>query len=302
MSDDRGPNRSLPLILIGLGVLVLLFNLGWLRGIFGNLFALLQLWPIALIAVGADLVTKGRYRLIIVVAAIVVGLLLLFVWQRPGSGAGAGAGEAQQVEVALGAARAISLELDTGVADLRLDSAPGGFGALTGSITSGRRENVDVDWRERGDTLEIEVRSRQGRGPFGFLNWGGDLGGGWDLTLAEGVPVDIDIDVGVGDVELDLGRVNLRSVEVDAGVGETTVTLPEAAFEARVDGGVGNITLLLPAGLPVRIDVDSGLGGVDVDDSFVRDGDSYTSANYSGGGARISIDAGVGRVRVDTIR
>ena len=299
-----GGGSSLPYILIGLGLLILLLNLGWFGDLFGGLFSLLRLWPLALITVGADMVTNGRYRLIIVVAAIVVGLLLLASWRRPG-GVGA-TGEAQAVNVALDGASRIDLNLDTGLAELTLGSAPNGSTALSGQVVPVRGESVTVESRRSAGTLDIEVIGRSGRGPFGFFNLFGGPGadrGDWNLTLAEGVPVDIDIDSGVGDVDLDLARVDLRSLEIDAGFGSMTVVLPRnGGFDAAIDGGVGSITLLLPAGAPVRIDVDSGIGNIDVDDSFERDGNSFTSAGYrDGGGARITIDVGIGEVMVDTV-
>jgi len=300
--NGGGSDRSsLPYILIAVGLLVLLFNLGWWGDVFGSILRVLQLWPVALIAVGADLITKGRYRAIIIVAAVVIGLLLLIVWQRPG----AGSGEIREVNVALGAATSINLELDTGVADVNLDSLPGGFSALSGEVSVTARERVSVDWRERGGTLEIEVRSRSSSGPFGFLSWGGISSGerNWDLTLAEDVPTELDIDLGVGDVDLDLADVDLRRLELDAGVGSASISLPHNdGYDVTIDGGVGDVTLVLPVGMPARITVDSGLGRVDFDDSFARDGDSFINSEYrSGSGAAlIDVDAGVGKVRIET--
>lgn len=314
MSDNSGSNQgrsggnrssSLPYLLIGIGLLVLLYNLGWLGDIFGSVVRVLQLWPVALIAVGADLLTKGRYRAAIAAAAVVVGLVLLFVWQRPPGAAGAG--EVQQVNVALAAARSIDLKLESGVNGLQLGSSAGSASALSGEVAVGRRERVSVDWRERGGTLDIEVVSRRAGGPFAFFNWTG-VGGAtraWDLALSERVPVELDVDLGVGEADLDLARVDLRHLDLDAGVGSTYISLPHNTnLEATINGGVGEITVVLPAGLPARIDVDSGLGRVEVDDAFERRGGSYLSPTYREGSsaAIIDIDVGVGEVRVLTTR
>lgn len=301
----RGGDRSsLAYILIGLGLLILLLNLGWFGDLFGGLFSLLRLWPVALIAVGADMVTGGKYRLIVVAAAVVVGLLLLASWQRPG--AGGVRGEAQFVDVPLDGANRIDLNLETGVTELTMASAPSGATALSGEIVPTGSENVTVQSRRSGGTLDIEVVSRSERGAFGFFDFVGPrtVQGGWNLVLTEGVPVDLDIDTGVGSVDLDLSLVDLRSLELNAGVGSTTVALPRnAGFDAAIDGGVGSITLLLPEGAPVRIDVDTGIGDIDIDGSFERNGNIYTTASYrdDGAGARISIDVGIGQVRVDTV-
>src|SRR5690606_22672532 len=126
---------------------------------------------------------------------------------------------------------------------------------LAGEIVPVRSESVDLESRLNGGTLDIRVRSRSERGPFGWLDFvggPGNTGGTWDLTLAEGVPVELDVDSGVGTVDLDLSRIDLRRLELDAGVGATTVALPgDTGFDASIDGGVGSVTLLVPRGAAV---------------------------------------------------
>lgn len=301
MTGDR--NRTVPYILIAVGLVLLLANFGWFRDGLGSIFSLLRLWPVALIAVGADLITRGRYRLIIIAAAVVVGLLLLTVWQRPGSAFSVG--ETRVVEVPLDGASRIDLEIESGVAALRLDSSAGGP-ALGGEITPVRAEVIDLDSRVSGGTLVVRVRSRSERGPFGWLDFvggPGNTGGTWDLAVREGVPLELEVDSGVGNVELDLGRLDLRRLELDAGVGAVTLALPASEFDAVINGGVGAVRLSVPRDAAVRIDVDTGIGDVDIDGAFERDGDSYTTAAYrqAGGGARIAIDVGVGEVTVDAV-
>lgn len=296
-------NRALPYILIGIGLVLLLANFGWFGDILGNLFSLLRLWPLALIAIGADLITRGRYRVIIIAAAVVIGLIMLAVWQRPGSRFAAG--ETQIVDVPLGGAARLDLELETGVTALRLDSVVGGP-ALSGEIVPVRGEVVDLDTRHSGGTLVVQVRSRTDRGPFGWLDFvggPGNTGGTWDLAVLENVPVDLEVDSGVGNVDLDLSRVDLSRLELEGGVGATYLALPATTYDASISGGIGAVRLTVPQAAAVRIDVDTGLGDLDIDPVFERDGDTYTTAAYreAGGGASISIDVGIGEVTVDAV-
>ena len=70
---------------------------------------------------------------------------------------------------------------------------------------------------------------------------------------------------------------------------------------AEIDGGVGNITLRVPDGVEARINIDSGLGQVNVDNRFSRQGDNnYVTSGYDGAAERldITLKAGVGSVEV----
>lgn len=292
----------LPYVLIGIGAVILIGNLGGgfdpLIRFFGSI---LSLWPIVLIAIGVDMITSGRYRLIVVGAAVAVGLVLTFA---PGSlgGVMSRVGERQDVTIALESASRLDLDIDLGVARLVLGSSPGMTQAVSGTVQPSRGERFEQQFQRRGATLDVELRSRNAGGPFGVGFIGGTGGGTWDLRLTERVPIDLDIDAGVGGSELDLRGLQLAAFDLDAGVGSVEVTLPGGDYQASIDGGVGSITIRLPAGAPARIDVDTGLGGVSADAAFQRSGDVYTTANYDGSGVRLAVSAGVGQVRIETTR
>ncbi len=69
-------NYTLAIVLIAIGVLIMLLNFGTLNWF--TTLNVLQLWPIVLIAVGIDIWTRGRYRLMVVLAALGVGVGLYF--------------------------------------------------------------------------------------------------------------------------------------------------------------------------------------------------------------------------------
>jgi len=297
------PQRNyLPYILIIIGVLILLGNLGsGFDSVFRALGSLLNLWPFALIAVGVDLLTGGKYRAIVIAAAVVVALVFLFASPRFG-GAMAGAGAPQDVRIALEDASSVEVLLDLGIADLTLGSRPMAGEAIGGVVTPSRAERFEQQWSRRGATLDVDLRSRSSRGPFNFGFFGVGEGGTWDLRLSENVPIDLEIDAGVGRSRLDLRRVRLTGFDLDAGVGAVDATLPGGDYQASIEGGVGAITIRLPEGTPARVEVDTGIGGVSTDANFQRDGDVFTTPDFAGTGVRLEIDAGVGQVRIETVR
>ncbi|HET8984590.1 MAG TPA: toast rack family protein [Trueperaceae bacterium] len=304
MTQQPGTPKStnyLPYILIVVGVLILVGNLGpGFGSVFSAIGSLLNLWPIALIAVGVDLITAGKYRTIVIGAAVVIALVFLFAAPRLGGGM-AGAGERQDVNIPLDGATAVDVTIDMGVAKLRLGSSSTAADAVSGVVQPSRGERFEMDSSRRGSTLDVELRSRSTRGSFNFGVFGAVDGGTWNLNLTERVPIDLEIDAGVGSSELDLRNVQLSSFDLDAGVGSVEATLPGGNYSGSIDGGVGSITLRLPRGTPARIEVDTGLGGVSAGGEFQRSGDVYTTANYGGNGVRLSISAGVGQVRIETV-
>jgi predicted membrane protein len=94
----------------------------------------------------------------------------------------------------------------------------------------------------------------------------------------------------------------VQNLVVDSGAGNTTVALPEkpGLMTAEIDGGVGNVTLRVPDGVQARINVDSGIGNVDVDSRFTKQGDNYVTSGYDSATDRIDValDMGVGNVKV----
>lgn len=96
-------------------------------------------------------------------------------------------------------------------------------------------------------------------------------------------------DQGIGNTTLDLSRIGLSGLD-----GPVTT---------RIDGGVGNVVVTVPRSADVRIDVDGGMGNVDLlglgsDGGYSRG----SGAAWSGDEDPeivLTIDAGIGNVEVD---
>ena len=85
-----------------------------------------------------------------------------------------------------------------------------------------------------------------------------------------------------------------------------TITLPRAGgFTGTVDGGVGSTTILVPADLAVVIEVDTGVGAVNVEAGFEKSGNTYRSPAARTAGAdvaRLRVDVGVGSLTIRSRR
>jgi len=298
--SSGGSRRNvLPYVLIGVGVLVLLGNLGLFRfgALIDALINVLNLWPVVLIALGVDMVTRGKYRALVAAAAVIVGVVMLMT----GGGFG-GSTDARSNDIAIplaGASRA-DVRLQVGVATLDLKTADGRGDVLWGTIETGRGESLNSTSRVSGDTVIVSIASERGS-TMGISR--GDRN--WDLTLADDVPTTLDVNSGVGRSNLDLRDVELLGLKVDAGVGDVSVALPdEGTYTGSVNAGVGSVSILVPEDAAVRLTVRAGLGRVNVRGGFTQDGDVYTSPGYRPGepAATLRVEGGVGELTIETVR
>jgi hypothetical protein len=111
----------------------------------------------------------------------------------------------------------------------------------------------------------------------------------WDLRLNDDVSTEMSVKVGAGKSELELGSLSLTELEVETGAGEVTVDLAGASslsrlefkmgagqltldltgvreedLDARIEGGVGEATLRLPRDAGVRVEVQAGIGAINL--------------------------------------
>lgn len=286
----------LPLLLIVGGLLLLASNQGWID--WRALGEFLRLWPLALVAVGADLLTNGRYRLPIVAGTLVLALLL-FALIGTGASPASGRLGGRAIDHPLSGATAASVTLRSGVSRLELRGGAEPGQLLNGTITTRRGERIEESVRGAKARPEITISSAGGAQPllFGF-----NESSAWELRLTDEIPVMLSVEAGVGRAALELSDVLLEGLSLRTGVGATTVTLPRrGAYEASIEAGVGETTVRLPPGLGARISVSRGLGSVSVPRGFARTDDTYTSPGFEDAEARVElrISAGVGSLIIE---
>lgn len=117
--------------------------------------------------------------------------------------------------------------------------------------------------------------------------------------------------VGIGELEVDFGDATVAqaSVEIQAGTGDVTIDAKRSAWtgtnELEIQGGTGDVTVYLPRGVGIRVEVESGIGGIDVrgldrDGDGDGDGDGYANslASSSDDVLEVEIEVGTGDVTV----
>ena len=295
----RRPSLFWPVLLIGLGVLLLLQNFGLLpRGMWA---ALVPLWPVLLIVLGLDMFIGRRSlagaSLVLALSALIVAASLTWAALRAQA---LPPGQSQALIQTFRGAEKVSVNLDFAVGELNVSALTASDYLMEGDVKNGPGETVEQSYSVKESEGRLTLSQRR-NGLFAPFLSGRDANTRWDIRLASKVPLALDVDTGVGAANLDLSGLHLTALKLDTGVGQTNVIFPGSGpMQATVDTGVGDLTLTIPADLPTRITVDSGLTGVHIPARFSRDGNVYTTAGFSATGHYLDLEvrAGIGSVTV----
>lgn len=311
-------------ILFTAGLIWFLYNVDVISGSGINL--VLNLWPLALIALGADLLLQQsapRLGLYIVLGlAFVVVVAAIFA---PRLGIGVVATSTDTYNEPLDEAERAVINLYPGVGQLNIRAIEGTeaqdtlFNAVSTHLG-------DVTYSVHGTTdRRIELGQKQVNSA-GWLGTDKDLR--WDISLTDAIPLSLSVNTGVGDANLDFTGLTLDDLTLTGGVGSIYLSLPEqeATYQIDVNSGVGDLDLNIPddsdvsvnlsggvgdlsidvsEGTPLQIRVSSGLGNVNLPTSLQRidtgtGGELWQTSNYEGAERRVSISvqSGLGSLTI----
>lgn len=289
-----------PLILITIGILLLLANLGYLPLSIWQIAA--QFWPLILVLVGLDIIFGRRSWLgAIVIVVLWIALIAGVLWLAFTQGGGLlpmRAAITEPLNQPLGDITTATVELSAGassvfVTSLGTDSA----NLMEGKFAHPEGTRVIQSYNASGTTGRLVLREEGN--PVTVI---GASTSRWDVGLYPQIPLALQINGGIGRVDLDLGTLNVTSLDINAGVGSVTVAAPKAgAMRIKINGGVGSATITIPPEVAARIRVDSGLGGIRIDESrFPKSDKIYQSADYASASNKVEIDVdgGVGSVTI----
>ncbi len=197
-------------------------------------------------------------------------------------------------------------------ADVRLTLGAGEL-AVTGEAPEGALLQATVFSREAVWQPEIVQGMANGTKTIALTDKGHkgkewfavDSPNTWTISLQDQVPTRLDVSVGGGNNRLYLGTLNLETLTVHTGAGDTEIDLAGyhgGRFDATVKNGVGDLTLRVPKESNTRVRVHSGIGDVSPQGFVVEDG-TYVTAGFDRSRAvnEIALDQGVGSITLETI-
>jgi len=285
-----------PVILIGLGIVFLLNNLGVLSWSVWEV--LLRMWPVLLIALGLDLLIGRRsiwgslLALVLILAVLAGGLWLSGVHLGTGSWTG------EVISQPLEGATQARVVINQGSGVQRIGALSETANLVEGKIRLAEGESVTRHFAVEGGTASFELRTQGAVWVGPYL---GEAGPTWDLGLNPEVPLQLSLSLGAGEYEIDLRDLRVRELDASLGAGQTTIILPqEGGFRGKVSGAVGQTVIVVPEGLAARITMSAALVHRDVPGSFRRDGDVYTSPGYEMAEKRVELEVSqaIGQISV----
>ncbi len=252
-----------PILLVGVGVVWLLSNLGYIEPI--SLGSVLRFWPVILIVMGIDILFSRRFPWV----GAVVGLLavagvvaLLLTAPRVGVSTGAQT-RTEYFSTPLEGVQTVEYDIDT-------SSAPVDFSVLTGNDTDLISAKITHRGTMRFDvtgTTDKIIKMSEYTDNTTWFSWDFSFDSQrWEIALAPDVPTDIILNGGSGSLDIDLRGVELNSLRTDFGSGSSDVILPETdqAYIAEIESGSGSVNIELPSDTSMTLTIDSGSGSTSV--------------------------------------
>ncbi len=263
------PYRSLfwPILILGIGVVWLLANLGYIAPISWSL--LLRLWPVLLIVAGIDLLIGRSSQVIGALIGLLTVAFIVYVLVAGGSLAvGAFAnGSATLVTdhfvEPIGNANSANVYLDLG-------SVSSSVYALNTSSSELFDATIDhygqVRFTATGDTAKT-LRLTRDAVNSSFFDTFGPQPRQWQIGMSAKVPTELAVNSGSGSVHLDLTPFQLRSLNLDSGSGSVNLTLANAQqpYRANVNGGSGSLDISAPCAAGIELHLDGGSGSQNIE-------------------------------------
>ena len=122
----------------------------------------------------------------------------------------------------------------------------------------------------------------------------------WNLHLNDKLPLDIVTHLGAGEAHMNLGSMNLRSVEVHMGVGQVELDLrgkPARDYNVEIHGGIGQAIVHLPSTVGIVANASGGIGDIEVHGLEKHNG-RWTNSAYEHSPVTIHLEVkgGIGNI------
>lgn len=288
----------LPFLLIGLGLLAILLNFGWIP--VGRLLRVFDLWPLILVVAGLALVLRvlvsPPLARSLTLAAAVLALVAIVAYvvlagarptaYRPDTGAGL---VSTSASAALGSVASGRLQIEAGAASV--DIHPG--------APASQLYQAALDYPP-GHTPQLQVNGGKVvvRGRGGGQRPAGSSRPMASISLNSSIPWDVSIGDGASEDHLDLRGLDLRSLEVDSGASHLQLQLPrpKGTVQVNISGGATDLDISRPADIPVQFRISGGATNLTFDSNHVAtlggggpSGGVQKSADYDGAANRYDI-------------
>jgi len=279
-----------PLILIALGAVLLLNNLGVLEWSVWEV--ILRLWPVILIATGLELIL-GRHSVwgLLLAVLLTAAIVALALWLSQSGMTADGAVRAEEIAQPLEDLERAELFVDPVVGILQLEALDDSGNLVEGVVALGRGERLNRTFSSQGDGASMTLRTEATSfGPF-TAGWASQRR--WQLGLSPRLALELGTNVALGTTEADLSRLTVDRLNVEHGIGLAVVTVPlSGGLQGRIEGAVGQTVVVSPEGVEARLVLDTGLAARQLPDEYECADDICTSPGYADANEPVQLQVG----------
>jgi hypothetical protein len=269
-------------VFLGLGVIFLLSNLGYLA--LSSWEILLRYWPVFLVAIGIDIII-GRRKIWGLLLGALIGLLLVGGVAFLIVGAtGAVNVQSQPVNFALNDVSQSTGSITMAVGRLDLASGAAAGNVMDGNLRMGALGAVEQSGSGSSFSLDATASS--------YVAVGVNDSPHWSLRLNPAVQYNLNVNMAVGEAYLNLTGLNVNEINGEMAVGRMEVRLPNAAVSGEIQGAVGETVVYVPQGAVVHIHLNTGLTGVSLPPGYARNDNEVSSPNQQTAGPVINLTVG----------
>jgi hypothetical protein len=288
-----------PVVIIGIGTLILLANLGYLG--LGSWQMISRLWPIILVAFGLDLLL-GRRSILSTIVGITLGLALIagIVWLVVLSPQGGQVFDTQEITEPLQGADSAEVDIEAVAGSLNLSGGASAVNLAEGKVSVRRGETLTRAYQVQDGHGSLKIQSKGSSGVSGR-----DIGSGgavnWLIKLNPKVPIDLSTSLVFGEQNLDLSKINVDNLKSETVFGKTELLLAkDSQFEGEVSVVFGELVVFVPADVDILIQADTALTSVTWPHGFRKEGDWILSpkADKNGSGMMLKLEQPFGSVTI----
>jgi len=248
--------------LIGLGVFLLLTTQGVLPWSFWA--DAVRLWPVLLVALGLRLVVEKAAPWAVLLSPLLIQGTLAWLALHPQRVEGPERAFADSEWSSFSLARPEeaqdwTLDAELAFAQLDVGAGAGPENLLEGRSAGTRDRSV---WLQQGGD-HPRARLRGERDHSGIV-WH-EPREAWEIRLAPDLPVRVDVGLAFCRGPIDLGALEATRVDLDGAFNDLRIVLPVPRADTRLDfdGAFSNLEFAVPDGVPVRVQVEGLLNGVE---------------------------------------
>jgi len=188
----------------------------------------------------------------------------------------------------------LTLDLEMGIGELNIQ---GGSSKLLDASIDYNVEKWKPIFREKTSDADIgknkKITIEQPQSKFVNTNpFSNNIIYDWDINLNNEIPVTLNADLGVSKSKIDMSKVNVKKLDIDAGVGAVNIDMTgdyDNKLDIDINGGVGKVKMDMTGDYKEKIDIDieSGVGNVEVN----------LDGNYEND-VKIDLEGGVGSTEI----